>query len=65
MHGADAPAVLDGERFGAVLCHGVLMYLEEPGPTEAALAALADTGAVVSIVAKNVEVMSLLPRPPG
>lgn len=58
--GADAPSVLGGQRFGSVLCHGILMYLEEPESTEAALVALADTGAIVSIVAKNVEVMSLL-----
>ncbi len=30
--GEDAPAALGGRRFAGVLCHGVLMYLDDPGP---------------------------------
>jgi ubiquinone/menaquinone biosynthesis C-methylase UbiE len=30
--GEDASAVLDGERFAAVLCHGVLGYQDHPEP---------------------------------
>src|ERR687898_214172 len=37
--GEDAPAALDGARFGAVLCHGVLMYLDDPEPLVDALRA--------------------------
>lgn len=57
--GEDAPVTLDGQRFDAVLCHGVLMYLDDPEPMIDALCALAAPGALVSIVAKNVEVMAM------
>ncbi len=57
--GEDAPAALDGARFGGVLCHGVLMYLDDPTPLVDALCALAEPGGLVSIVAKNVEVMAM------
>lgn len=57
--GESAPTALGGETFGAVLCHGVLMYLDDPEPMVDALCALAAPGALVSIVAKNVEVMAM------
>lgn len=56
--GEQAPAVLDGQAFGAVLCHGVVMYLDDPEPLVDALCRLAAPGGWVSIVAKNVEVMA-------
>ncbi|HEX7134404.1 MAG TPA: methyltransferase domain-containing protein [Iamia sp.] len=59
--GEDAPAALDDATFDGVLCHGVLMYLDDPRPLVAALCALAGPGGVVSVVAKNVEVMAVLP----
>ena len=31
-NGEVAPEVLEGQTFGAVLCHGVLMYLDDPEP---------------------------------
>lgn len=62
--GEDAPMVVDG-TFDAVLCHGVLMYLDDPRPLVASLCALAGPGGVVSIVAKNVEVMAVLPAHRG
>lgn len=55
--GEDAVALLDGARFDAVLCHGVLMYLDDPAPLVRSLCALAGPGGLVSIVAKNVELM--------
>jgi 2-polyprenyl-3-methyl-5-hydroxy-6-metoxy-1,4-benzoquinol methylase len=51
--GEAAPGALLGERFDAVLCHGVLMYVSDPAPLVAALAELASPGAVVSIAARN------------
>lgn len=63
--GEAAPEAVDGERFGGVLCHGVLMYLDDPVPLVQALAALADPSGVVSIVAKNVEVMAMRPALAG
>ncbi|HEY6532300.1 MAG TPA: methyltransferase [Acidimicrobiales bacterium] len=51
--GEDAVAATGGTRFSAVLCHAVVQYLDDPGPLLGALAALADDGALVSVVAKN------------
>lgn len=59
--GEEAPVVLGGERFGAVLCHGVLMHIDDPAPVLDALCELADGEGIVSIVAKNVEVMAMRP----
>lgn len=63
--GEDARALLDGERFGGVLCHGVLMYLDDPTPVIDELCALADSGGIVSIVAKNVDLMAMRPALEG
>jgi len=63
--GEEAPTALGGRRFGAVLCHGVVMYLEDPGPLVGSLCAMADTGSVVSIVAKNVEALAARPALEG
>ena len=58
-HGEHAPAQLGDSAFGGVLCHGVLMYLDDPEPLIDALCQLAAPAGVLSIVAKNVEVMAL------
>jgi S-adenosylmethionine-dependent methyltransferase len=63
--GENAPAALYGERFGAVLCHGVLMYLDDPEPLIGAMCALVDVKGIVSIVAKNAEVMAVRPALEG
>jgi S-adenosylmethionine-dependent methyltransferase len=63
--GENAPAAFHGERFGAVLCHGVLMYLDDPEPLIGALCALVDVKGIVSIVAKNVDVMAVRPALEG
>lgn len=63
--GEEAPSVLGGDRFGAVLCHGVLPYVDDPGPLIRALCALTDAGGLVSIVAKNVETMAVRPALAG
>jgi SAM-dependent methyltransferase len=51
--GEDAVAAVDRRRFAAVLCHGVIQYVDDPAPLVASLAELADDGAPVSVVAKN------------
>jgi SAM-dependent methyltransferase len=63
--GEAAPGVLGGRRYGGVLSHGVLMYLEDPGPMLDALVKLAAPGGIVSIVAKNAEVMAMRPALAG
>lgn len=52
---------LGTERFGAVLCHGVLPYVEEPGPMVESLSTLCAPGGVVSIVAKNRSTLAVQP----
>ena len=63
--GEGAPAALHGARHAAVLCHGVLMYVEDPAPMLDALTTLAAPAGIVSIVAKNVEVMAVRPALAG
>src|SRR6266699_1007259 len=57
----DAGAALGGLRFAAVLCHGVIMYAEDPRPFTAALADLAEPGGIVSVVAKNARCIATRP----
>jgi SAM-dependent methyltransferase len=59
--GEDAPAVTEGERFAAVLCHGVLMYLEQPEPMMDALCRCAAPGGIVSVMALNAATLAIRP----
>jgi len=59
--GQDAPSILAPERFDAVLCHGVLPYLEDPARLIAALCDLAVPGGLISIVAKNRDALPMMP----
>ena len=61
----EARAVLDGARFAGVLCHGVIMYIEDPRPFVAALADLAEPGGIISVVAKNARTLVTRPGPGG
>jgi S-adenosylmethionine-dependent methyltransferase len=63
--GEAAPGVLGGRRYGGVLSHGVLMYLEDPAPMLDALVSLAAPGGIVSIVAKNAQLMAMRPALAG
>lgn len=57
--GEAAPPALGGATFDVVLCHGVLMYLDDPEPLVDSLCELTEPSGLVSIVAKNVDVMAL------
>lgn len=59
--GADADAAVAGRRFGAVLCHGVLGYLEQPEPLLDQLCRCADTDGLVSIMAGNANASAVRP----
>ncbi len=59
--GEDAAAATDGELFPAVLCHGVLMYLERPEAMVRTLCRCAAPGGVVSILALNAATMAIRP----
>ncbi len=59
--GEGADRAVDGRRFAAVLCHGVLGYLEEPEPLVDQLCRCAADGGVVSIMTGNARAMAVRP----
>jgi SAM-dependent methyltransferase len=59
--GADAEAAVGGRRFDAVLCHGVLGYLERPEPVLDQLCRCAAPGGIVSIMAGNADAAAVRP----
>jgi S-adenosylmethionine-dependent methyltransferase len=61
----EAPAILGVGSFAAVLCHGVIMYVEEPRPFVDALARLAAPGAIISLVAKCADNIAVRPALQG
>ena len=63
--GERAHETLDGETFDAVLCHGVLMYLEDPRPMIRALSTLLGPGGILSILTKNAAALAVRPALEG
>jgi S-adenosylmethionine-dependent methyltransferase len=63
--GERAHQTLGGETFDAVLCHGVLMYLEDSRPMIRALSALLRPGGIVSVLAKNATALAMRPALEG
>jgi S-adenosylmethionine-dependent methyltransferase len=59
--GENAVEAVDGRRFDAVLCHGVLGYLEQPEPLVNELCRCAAAGGVVSIMAGNAKTGAVRP----
>ncbi len=59
--GENAVEAVEGRRFAAVLCHGVLGYLEEPGPLVGQLCRCAAAGGVVSIMTGNARTLAVRP----
>jgi S-adenosylmethionine-dependent methyltransferase len=59
--GEDADAAVHGLRFAAVLCHGVLGYLDEPEPLVNQLCRCAAPGGVVSIMTGNAKASAVRP----
>jgi len=59
--GEDAVRLVAGQRFAAVLCHGVLMYVEDPAPLLAALCECTEAGGIVSILALNADTLAVRP----
>ena len=55
----DLAATVGPTTYDLVLCHGVLMYLDDPGRALAGLAAATGPGGVLSLVARNREAMAL------
>jgi S-adenosylmethionine-dependent methyltransferase len=59
--GESADEAVEGRRFAAVLCHGVLGYLEQPEPLLAQLCQCAAEGGIVSIMTANANAMAVRP----
>ena len=59
--GEHADAAVEGQRFGAVLCHGVLGYLDQPEPLVDQLCRCAADGGIVSIMTANARTMAVRP----
>jgi S-adenosylmethionine-dependent methyltransferase len=59
--GEDADEAVDGRRFAAVLCHGVLGYLDQPEPLVNQLCQCAEPGGIVSIMTGNAETGAVRP----
>lgn len=59
--GHDAARATGGERFDAVLCHGVLMYLDDPAPMVDALCRRLTPGGVLSLLALNAGTLAVRP----
>lgn len=59
--GAQADEAVRGRRFDAVLCHGVLGYLEHPEPLLDQLCRCAADNGIVSIMAGNAKAMVVRP----
>jgi S-adenosylmethionine-dependent methyltransferase len=59
--GASADDAVGGRRFDAVLCHGVLGYLEQPEPLVGQLCRCAAPGGLVSIMTGNAKAMAVRP----
>ncbi len=54
----DTMAALEGRTFDAVLCHGVLMYVDDPNPALRALGRRVHVDGIVSVVARNAGAMA-------
>src|SRR5579863_1485205 len=59
--GEHADEAVAGRRFAAVLCHGVLGYLEGPEPLVNQLCRCAAPGGLVSIMTANAKAMAVRP----
>ena len=59
--GENADEAVDGQRFAAVLCHGVLGYLDRPEPVIDQLCRCAAAGGVVSIMTGNAKATAVQP----
>jgi SAM-dependent methyltransferase len=59
--GENADGAVHGRRFAAVLCHGVLGYLDQPEPLVNQLCQCAAAGGVVSIMTGNAKASAVRP----
>jgi SAM-dependent methyltransferase len=63
--GEQADTATGGTLFDVVLCHGVLMYVNDPGPLVAALCRCVAPGGAVSVMALNAKTLAIRPALEG
>ncbi|MFC5906392.1 class I SAM-dependent methyltransferase [Streptacidiphilus monticola] len=63
--GADCGRWFGPGSFDAVLCHGVLMYLEDPEPLLASLARVLGPGGLLSVLCRNADALAMRPALTG
>jgi S-adenosylmethionine-dependent methyltransferase len=63
--GEQAEAATAGTLFDVVLCHGVLMYVDDPAPLVGALCRRLQPGGVVSVMALNAKTLAIRPALDG
>ncbi|EOD57228.1 class I SAM-dependent methyltransferase [Amycolatopsis vancoresmycina] len=63
--GANAADAVGGRRFDAVLCHGVLGYLDDPEPVLDQLCRCAAPGGLVSVMTGNADATAVRPALEG
>ncbi len=59
--GEDAAEATGGQQFGAVLCHGVLMYVDPPEPLVRSLCERLAPDGVLSLMALNAKTLAIRP----
>jgi SAM-dependent methyltransferase len=64
-YGEAASTLLGRDAFDVVVCHGVIMYVVDPGPLIAALGIIAKPGALVSLITKNAAALAMRPALEG
>ena len=64
-YGEQASALLGRSVFDLVLCHGVIMYVDDPATLVAELGAVARPGGIVSLVTKNAAALAMRPALEG
>ncbi len=55
------PSLFEPASFDVVLCHGVLMYLDDPGPLLTDLARLVRPGGFLSLLVRNGDALAMRP----
>lgn len=58
-YGEEAEALLGEAAYDAVICHGVIMYVDDPEPIVSGLGRIARPGGIISIITKNAEALAM------
>lgn len=64
-YGDDAPTLVGHDVFDLVLCHGVIMYVDNPHLIVSGLGAITKPGGIVSLITKNASALAMRPALEG